>query len=659
TSTVADFYVFKREVTTQDAFKPTNWTIASTASILSNDFRRNLDTRLFSVRSLTVRSLDICPYRTVYDPISNRSYEIPDTPLGTSYTSRLICLSNGLPYVTLKCVGDKLYGARWARFEPNSGCDFANASSSPVSDTLKGISLSDINNETIVETVNETVVTIAGLKVLEPVDVLYIADILQKATDEEISPETGRQILGIINTVNQLDDITLGESQDLGNATNRLIKAVDKLGDSISLGDKPNLRLVTDSTALEVWNISHFQNGEGDIIIGLELRLDGGEPVKALESDDLVSLFESGNLTYKATDAAIFLPKQFVRNVTQGKDAKLAMSVYTSTALFRKGRLYNGSEESSRNLTLNSKVISAKISVNGVPISDLYPYLVTTVYLPFIETPEQSRPQDTTCVFWDLEGAGGTGAWSGDGCRYQQTFQGRDVCVCDHLTNFAVLVDLYGQAELPQEHQFALTIITIIGLCLSIAGLSITIISFLLIKKLRQGRPQQTLFNLALAMLASWIVFLAGFTRVENHVGCVAVAALLHYFILASFMWMLMEGILQYLLFVKVFGTEFDNYMLKTGIPAWGIPLIPVIVVLGIDTDMYRGGDQYCWMSLTPFYYAFLLPVCAVMLANIVIYIMVVVAICRRRDMTSHANRSGASQRVIGIRASIACFVVL
>nr|KAG5703199.1 hypothetical protein BaRGS_027364 [Batillaria attramentaria] len=64
-------------------------------------------------------------------------------------------------------------------------------------------------------------------------------------------------------------------------------------------------------------------------------------------------------------------------------------------------------------------------------------------------------------------------------------------------------------------------------------------------------------------------------------------------------------------------------------------------------------------MSLTPFYYAFLLPVCAVMLANIVIYIMVVVAICRRRDMTSHANRSGASQRVIGIRASIACFVVL
>ena len=75
---------------------------------------------------------------------------------------------------------------------------------------------------------------------------------------------------------------------------------------------------------------------------------------------------------------------------------------------------------------------------------------------------------------------------------------------------------------------------------------------------------------MALAMLASWVVFLAGFTRTEHHVGCVVVAVLLHYFILASFMWMLMEGVLQYLLFVKVFGSHVENYMVKTALPAWG-----------------------------------------------------------------------------------------
>jgi len=49
---------------------------------------------------------------------------------------------------------------------------------------------------------------------------------------------------------------------------------------------------------------------------------------------------------------------------------------------------------------------------------------------------------------------------------------------------------------------------------------------------------------------------------------------LLHYFILASFMWMLVEGILQYLRFVKVLGTYIPNFMIKTMIPAWGKQMI-------------------------------------------------------------------------------------
>lgn len=75
---------------------------------------------------------------------------------------------------------------------------------------------------------------------------------------------------------------------------------------------------------------------------------------------------------------------------------------------------------------------------------------------------------------------------------------------------------------------------------------------------------------MALAMLGAWIVFLGGIDRVDNTAGCIAVAAMLHYLILSSFMWMLMEGILQYLLFVKVLGISFHKYLLKTAIPAWG-----------------------------------------------------------------------------------------
>ena len=89
-------------------------------------------------------------------------------------------------------------------------------------------------------------------------------------------------------------------------------------------------------------------------------------------------------------------------------------------------------------------------------------------------------------------------------------------------------------------------------------------------RQLRQGRHQRVLVNLAVSMLLSWVVFLAGFERVESHVGCLAVAALLHYLILASFLWMLMEGVLAYLLFVKVFGTPVSHYMFKASLLAWG-----------------------------------------------------------------------------------------
>jgi hypothetical protein len=63
-------------------------------------------------------------------------------------------------------------------------------------------------------------------------------------------------------------------------------------------------------------------------------------------------------------------------------------------------------------------------------------------------------------------------------------------------------------------------------------------------------------------------------------------------------------------------------------------------------------------MSLTPFYFSFLLPVALIIFINIAIYVLVVVNICRRNVNSIGASRSGLSHEV-SIRASFACFVVL
>ena len=77
------------------------------------------------------------------------------------------------------------------------------------------------------------------------------------------------------------------------------------------------------------------------------------------------------------------------------------------------------------------------------------------------------------------------------------------------------------------------------------------------------------LLHLSLALLAVDIIVLAGVDQTSNYGGCCAVAALLHYFLLVSFLWMLVEAVIQYLKFVKVFDTYTPRFMLKAALPAW------------------------------------------------------------------------------------------
>ncbi|XP_055959429.1 adhesion G-protein coupled receptor G6-like [Patella vulgata] len=163
------------------------------------------------------------------------------------------------------------------------------------------------------------------------------------------------------------------------------------------------------------------------------------------------------------------------------------------------------------------------------------------------------------------------------------------------------------------------------------------------------------MFNLALALLFSWIVFLTGMKQTGNHVGCIVVAVLLHYFIMASFMWMLVEGILQYFLFVKVLGTYVRKFMLKATILAWGLPVLPVVIMLSIDVELYNGGETYCWMGLQGLYYGFALPLGLIILANIIIYIMVTRSICSRKNL----NTTDLQHSVANTRASFCCFIYL
>lgn len=96
---------------------------------------------------------------------------------------------------------------------------------------------------------------------------------------------------------------------------NRLILSLDRLGEKVAIGRNQSLRLVTNSTALEVWDLSQLS---GDLIIGLEQRVDGRVRSRVVRNDELFSLFENDELDFNKTDVAIVLPAEFLRNITAG-----------------------------------------------------------------------------------------------------------------------------------------------------------------------------------------------------------------------------------------------------------------------------------------------------------------------------------------------------
>ena len=72
------------------------------------------------------------------------------------------------------------------------------------------------------------------------------------------------------------------------------------------------------------------------------------------------------------------------------------------------------------------------------------------------------------------------GAWSNEGCKVSeaQEHEGFLICECNHLTNFALLMDVSHT----RHDSFALSIVTWIGCIISIVGLAITIITHLYFK---------------------------------------------------------------------------------------------------------------------------------------------------------------------------------
>ena len=66
-----------------------------------------------------------------------------------------------------------------------------------------------------------------------------------------------------------------------------------------------------------------------------------------------------------------------------------------------------------------------------------------------------------------------------------------------------------------------------------------------------------------------FLVFLVGVDRTENEHVCTAMSYLIHYFTMASVMWMFAEAVYMLKSFLIVFGKITSKFMLILSLSAW------------------------------------------------------------------------------------------
>ncbi|XP_034046589.1 adhesion G protein-coupled receptor E2 [Thalassophryne amazonica] len=266
---------------------------------------------------------------------------------------------------------------------------------------------------------------------------------------------------------------------------------------------------------------------------------------------------------------------------------------------------FHGMRQEAQRFKVNSKVVTVTVSNTNTSSLD-EPVILTLHHLT------KANQSSHSCVYWDPSENGGS--WSPRGCNVVESNLEYTVCSCNHLSSFAVLMVLYEF-----EDRYELQLITWVGLSLSLLCLFICILTFSLIRSIRSPRTTIHL-HLCISLFIAIIIFLAGISRTENKVACGVVAGLLHFFYLAAFCWMCLEGIQLFRMVVLVFNTNFRTVYMMAG--GYGVPAVIVAISATVNAKGY-GTDRHCWLNLE-FIWSFFGPACVIIIINIFFFLITV-----------------------------------
>ncbi|XP_063218209.1 uncharacterized protein LOC134528487 [Bacillus rossius redtenbacheri] len=411
--------------------------------------------------------------------------------------------------------------------------------------------------------------------------------------------------------------------------------------------------------------------------------------------DELLNqIITSDNSTANCSDSAnIDLCESEQPYELRGRKPFVVIFVLYDDILFHSRHQYHRTENRSDSL-VGSRVVS--VSIPGLE-SDL-PVPISIFFRPLINSTENAVPNAHKCAFWDFSFNSSSpslslGGWSSEGCFFAGSSTGNDssavdVCLCTHLTHFAELVlgpmayewqesRLSSEAVLNPKvvyllkHQKALDIISITGCSLSLLGILGIIVTAAVFRSWRDKPGTKILLQLALAIGLQMTTFLIANTETtfevvgENdsndtafddnlivsstnsnsstsndgaatdEILCIVGGVIRHYSIMCGFTWMLVTAFLQFQRYVKVLGnTRPNRFFLKAALFGWGVPVIPVAILLIITPQSYVPPykTSMCYPTGIYLYAGVVFPASIIISINFIVFVKVINSIMRGPD---------------------------
>nr|XP_022292963.1 adhesion G-protein coupled receptor G2-like isoform X2 [Crassostrea virginica] len=478
---------------------------------------------------------------------------------------------------------------------------------------------------------------------------------LEKLQSTYTAADREKNIAGVMSHVLNAPEAQFNLAERQFKSASRLLGSIQKLTNSTSLqnGDfkevGSNLGILAASTSSSNFN--------GMVLATLD------HPSTELDESNLV-LSKDGTIPAQSS-SWIHLPRQLVSELPASSTvSRVTLAAFRNDKLFKAIRSTSNDDDDDDDDDDKDFIIYRSQS-NSVILSAQIP----NVAVENLATPIEMRFQqniktaeNATCGYF-VETGPNRGHWSSEGCRVKDHQPGRFTeCQCDHLTNFALLMDVYGVGgQISEANRIALSYLSYLGCGISLLGLILTLITYFTFRKLRSHNPAKILINLCIAIAATDLIFLAGQQdyALKSEIGCKIVAALLHFFLLAAMCWMLVEAYYMYVALIQVFNSHISLFMLKSLLVGWGIPLVIVAITLGVNTTDNYGNQKggICWLNPIPFYASFLAPVAIIILINFIVFFLVLRQLLGAS--TKNINKTDSTKTSSRLRGAVTLVIML